>query len=235
MKATKVTLIIALFILFQTSGFSQFYKRFDFEIGVNRSKVFNVSEMFPTLSEDEVGFRYSPESSEAPVYTNNFSMSLGFKIANRHVIRIRRSHNTVGGIITGTFYPYGGFCGMGISPQTLRNAPNVIKSKSMGVKYELHTPVHGGSLLIGLGFEKQWNSFEDTFVYSQGILFDNYAIHSSVGFQVPLFSLIHLHAKAFMTRSLANNTNEGFAPLNSEYIPLQIGIELGLRFKFDSL
>lgn len=234
MKAAKVILILTLSIFFCTHGFSQFYKRFDFEIGANRSKISNTSEMFPSSIYGEDKNNLSPVS-EAPVYTNNYSMSLGFHITQRHHLRIRRSHNTIGSIISGTFFPYGQLCGVGLSPFTLRNAHNVIKSKTMGIVYELDTPINGGNFLVGIGFEKQWNSYEDTFVFANGIITENYAVHSYMGMQVPLYSLIHLHSKVFVTRTFSNNIQTGHIHHESKYIPIQIGMELGLRLNFDSL
>ena len=226
----KRQLLVVIFtILYIGSAFGQanFFKRFDFEIGINRSIVINQNEMFSS-SED---VNQTNRGEEYNSYTNNYSLSLGFKFNKNHTIRLRHSKNKVGSHITGTF-SNGSFCGFGMSRINLINAFNRIDNSTLGAMYEFQYAIHRGRFLFGLGLEKQWSDFTETIVFAPGIVDSNLAFHSSLGYLIRIFETIHFHPKFFTTYTLGN---DHFAEdyRTRSYVPLQIGLELGLRLELN--
>ena len=234
MRLSKLSLISIFLLISLSNGYSQFYKRFNIEIGVNRSKIINTKQLFTDQTNNAIGSSQANLRSESSSYTNNYSMSLGYLITKGHNVRIRYSYNTLGSHITGKFSS-NIFCGVGAFIYDLRNAHNRIENVSLGGMYEFQVPIAGGGLSLGIGIEKQWNDFEDAIIVFQGMLLDNYALHSSIGYIAPLFDFVHLHPKLFITKSINKYQESYHYGYSGDYLPLQIGIEIGLRIHFKKI
>ena len=230
----KNAILLTLLVTCCTSLPGQFYKRFNLAFGVNRSKIINTSTFFPE-SRPDYGRARSPHRHESSSYSNNLSLSAGIKLFENHHLRIRYSKNRLGSYLTGSFHVQG-WCGVGGGlSRDLDNALNQIDSESLGIIYEYQVPLKFGCVALGLGAEKQSNSYKDALIILESMPQNNYAIHSSAGLIIPLFRWFELHPKIFMTKSLINTGLEVAESNNAEvdhpeYIPLQVAAEIGLRF-----
>ena len=231
----KKAILLILLTTSCSSIYGQFYKNFFLEFGVNRTKVFNTSSYFPEFN-NEFGAYRGARRDETPTYSNNFSLSAGISPHENHVFRVRYSKNTLGSRLTGTFTHWG-WCGVGgANIRTLENALNEIKNESLGIMYEFNLPLSFGKATLGVGVEKQWNDYSDTFITIANSPRKNHALHSSLGFLIPMLKWLEIHPKIIMTRSFYNyDLNSEGSSYNSntspEYIPMQIGAEIGVRFR----
>jgi len=220
-------LLLFLFSIAITDG--QIYKRLSIEVGMNRSRNMNTEAIISSKSISDGGVSIVTIESESASYTNNYDFLLGYKISNRHQVRIRFSKNKLGSVLCGSTFSgdsQGSF-------NSLRNTLNIIDSKSIGALYEYHIPLPNGFMPIGLGFERQKNNFDNSFVFvPTGIFKVNYAIHTAIGYVYPIFQYTYLSAKAFATKSF--NNNRKFSDQNNGmYVPLQIGLSVGLKFSLE--
>ncbi|MDF1696111.1 MAG: hypothetical protein P1U56_09780 [Saprospiraceae bacterium] len=229
MKRLQLITIGLLFTFNISIGQAHFLERFDFEVGVNRSIVMNRVEMFP--NSDNANISSDRANKESPSYTNNFSLSIGFQMHKHHHIRIRHARNTVGSHFSGTVRG-NGWCGNGAMNQTYLNAFNQIKNSTLGAMYEFQIDINPGNFAIGIGVEKQWNDFVNTYQILPGILYDNLAFHSSMGYLFPLYDSIQLHSKFFVTQSFQNSDQLNTTEMGG-YVPIQIGCELGVRLRLN--
>jgi len=238
MKLTKLSLILILFFCGVSHTNGQFYKRLSAEIGINKAKTFNTGIFYPNQFIDEISVDRRDIKTQTPAITTNYSLSLGLRLSKNHSLRIRHSRNSLGNYLTGDFgfFGMGGFCGVGVSPIVLQNRLNKYTNSTIGMNYEFQLPIYNGSITFGIGYEKQWNSHVDSFILFPGVSFENYAVHSSIGLLVPIYSIVHLHTKFFFTRTIENNSSDNWLSYHhseeATFIPVQIGLELGLRFDF---
>jgi len=147
---------------------------------------------------------------------------------------VKYSQNSIGTNLSGS-----------IVGRILRNTNNLITNSSWGLMYEYQLRIQESYFSFGLGVEKQKSNFEDASVTVYGIYSDNYAIHSALGFNYPLFHYIHLYTKLFATNVFHNNNNisnsrnpyTGALQSNNNvdigsFVPLQSGVELGFKISF---
>ena len=215
-----------------SKSYGQFFNKLSFEIGANRSIFINTSQLFPNQLNEPDGPNDINYKSESPTYTTNYSTSLGFQISKGHYIRLRHSSNSMGSHLDGRYKSSNGF---NDTYFILKDHQNIINNISFGGMYELHIPFKKGSVLFGCGFEKHWNNFIDTIVPFSGLQHENYAFHSSIGYLTQIYKIVHLHSKLFMTKSYKiGQVTTLFGGYIGEYVPLQIGLEIGLRVQFES-
>jgi len=235
MKLLKLSLLIIIFASCLPKVDAQFYKRFSADIGINKSKIINTGFFYPAQNEILDNLGRIDKKNETPAITTNYSMSLGYRIYKNHHLKIRHSRNRIGTYITGNFGFYG-FCDVGESPIVLKQALNQYKNATLGIKYEFQLPFYGGALTFGAGYEKQWNSIEDTFIVFPGVFPVHHALHTTAGLMTPLFSIVHLYSNIFVTKSIGNNTPENiltYRYMNEiNFVPIQIGMEVGIRLSF---
>jgi len=220
----NLILLLLVFCIAMSDG--QIYKRFSIEVGMNRSRNVNTETVFSS----ESGSTTIIIEDESASYTNNYDVLFGYKITKRHHFRIRFSKNTIGGILTGShrvndddssFYFL-----------SFHNRINIIKNYSWGALYEYHIVLPLGYIPIGLGIERQKNDLDDTYLFVPGTFPITYAIHTAIGYVYPIFQYTYLSAKAYVTKSFNNNIQ--YSDQNSGmYVPLQIGLSLGLRFSLE--
>jgi len=238
-RLLKLAITLLLFLSSHTT-YAQWYKSIDLEVGVNRSRVQNTRQIFEPL-ELRSGF---DDRVEQASYTNNVSVSSGIQITKRHNLRIRYAKNNFGSSLTGLFHNGIAICGVGINVNDymfdLNRDINPIQSKSLGITHELQLPLSYGQLTITTGLEKHWNNYENTFIFFNNMDQINYALHLSTGYLIPIADHLQLHAKVFATRLFANSP-EAILSWRQDpnrrhigYIPLQMGLELGLRLSLQS-
>ena len=228
----KNAILLTLLLACCTALHGQFYKNIDLEFGVNRSKIINTSTFFPESRPDYGRYR-SPHRHESSSYSNNLSLSAGIKLFKNHHLRFRYSKNRLGSYLTGSFH-FQGWCGVGGGlSRELDNALNQIDNESFGLIYEYQIPLKFGKVAVGLGTEKQNNTYYDALIMLESMPESNYAIHSSAGIIIPMFRWFELHPKVFMTKSLTDTDSEMYEGSDEidqpEYIPLQLAVEIGLR------
>jgi len=222
---------IAIVIIASTSHTNaQIYKRFSIELGVNRSINYNMEEIISSKGSNGNPIIITNESRS---YKNNFSTALGFQLFQNHFLKLRYSKNTIGTNLTGRF----------TTPSYILNdSHNLITNNSWGIMYAYQFSLFEGHFGLGLGVERQFNNFDDAWITTDGVYKNNYALYSAVSFDYPLFKYIFVYSKAFMIKAFRNNyipperkfgvPSSGQTDLGS-YVPLQIGIELGLKFTFE--
>lgn len=233
MKSINYTIITCLLLLIFTSQCrGQFIKNLDVEFGLNRSLIKNTKSLF---TENRDGSSRRELKIESPLYTNNYSVSIGYKIFKSHLLRFRYAKNNFGNTLTGTFDCWTGGCGLGEQVYVLENGANIIESSSMGLMYEYQRKMNFGNILIGIGFEKHKHSYDDTRIIVPGMSLNNFALHSSLGYLIPVNKFLNLHSKVFLTRLLQNDDDIYLSTTENAYLPIQLGIEIGIRLYLKNL
>lgn len=233
---------IAIVIIASTSHTNaQFYKRFSIELGVNRSKNYNTQEITSSKIYPGSQIRRVTITNESPSYSNNFSTAIGYRLFKNHTIKLRYSRNSIGTYISGSIRNFSDANAVGPS-SVLKNVNNLITNTSWGAMYEYRKQITNNYFAIGIAVEKQFSNFEDTQVPANGIYRDNFAIHFSFGYYHLLHGNVFLYSKLFATKAFSNNNlplmsnlvTTFRSPFDTGYfVPLQIGIELGLKFTFE--
>lgn len=227
MKRIKLLLLTFIILTTFTEGNTQFYKRFSLEIGLNKSKFFNLSSIVPE-DIDPNSSHIANTWKETSASTFNYSAALGFRIYRHHTLKLRHSRNEIGHYLSGTFMS-NSFCTVGDSPLELHHYYNNITNSTLGILYEYALPIKSSTLLFALGYEWNNNNFDDPLIIFPGVFVDNTALHSSVGAMIPASSFIHVYSKAFVTRHFENKADAFLVGHSSKFLPLALGIEVGIR------
>lgn len=210
----------------------QIHKKINFEIGINRSKVFNIKEIVSFQPIAQNGGSIVNISNESPSFSTNYNFALRYNFTGKHFVGLRYAHNTLGSLLTGNIEYFDDTGGQGLL--VLEDSHNRVDSKSWGIIYEYQIPISKGKISLGLGIEKQSNKYYNSFVIIPGISYDNYTTHSAIGFIYPLIKYTSIHTKLFASQSFANNDNDDNPDASeSAYIPLQVGLEIGIRIQLD--
>ena len=225
----KKAIILSIFVIISSSLKSQSSNKFSLEIGVNLSRNINTKGI---LAYANSGFRApTVEPSEKDSHTINMSLSAGYRFTENHSIRLRFAKNTIGSRLTGNYYSYHGGCMYGLG-YTLMNELNIVRTTSLGLIYEYQLVLKGNRILVGLGIERQWNNYKDTKVRVYYMPDSNFTMHTTIGYLYSLSDFLEIHPKLFMTASFTDLVKRDFNHIERDYIPLQIGFEVGARFSF---
>ena len=225
----KKAIILSLFVIISSSLKAQPFNKFNLEVGINLSRNINTKGIVGFASSGLRTPRVEP--SEKDSHTINMSLSAGYRYAENHFIRIRFAKNTIGSRLTGDYYSYDGGCVFGLG-YTLMNELNTVRKTSLGLMYEYQLVLKNNRFLAGLGLERQWNNYQDSKVRVFYMPDSNFALHTSLGYLYSLFDFLEIHPKLFMTTTFTDLVKRDFDHIEREYIPLQIGFEVGARFNF---
>jgi hypothetical protein len=207
---------------------AQFIKKFDIEISHGWMKNYNKGNIQSESINSGLSGIHSQILNVDPLWTKMRSISIGYSIAKTHRISMKYSKGTVGSSLTGSIITYDD---IGSSPAfTLENTPNIIAYRSWGLLYSFYLPIDTDNLIFELGVHRQQNSFDDHIIYIPGIYITNYNLTGSVGFAHSILSNIELVPKITVINSFSNKRSSE-SQIESRFVPLQIGFELGLRFK----
>lgn len=212
----------------------QIFKDLTFEVGFNKSKVFNTKKISSFEAEGEFGSYIVNIKKEFYPITANYNMSIGYSISKKHHIRLRYAKNTLGSMLIGSFNIIEGPDFPSSPPITLDRRYSMILSKSIGIIYEYQVPYYEGKFVLGAGFERNKNRFRQEIFIIPGIQSRSYSFHSHFGYLAEINQSIQLHGKIFSTYYFANNRQIYNSPINSKYVPLQIGFEIALRVNLDN-
>ncbi len=218
------TTLISLFCCYNVNA--QFIKKFNIEVSHGWMKNYNKGEITSGF-----GPSVEPETiailTEDILWTRMLSTSLGYNISKNHSVRIGFNNGHVGSILNGR-HRSPGFEGSFIT--NLTNEPNTIRYISYGLNYSFLLPIDSDYFLIEIGASRQKNGFEDTRVFSQGLFVSNYNMELSLGFGHSITDNFDLVSKITLINSFSNN-EEYSIMWASTFVPIQIGFEIGFRFR----
>jgi len=229
-----IVLVFMLGLHFQ--GFGQIFKQLDLknvkenidlEIGCNRSRITNISQLQSNTVRfsDGTSITYNIED-EVASYTNNLSVSMGVRLYKGHRLRLRIARNYTGSSLAGNIVNSAGGT---VTILEMRYDRNKSSNLTLGLLYEYVHPVAQANLTFSFGIEQQSYFFSgNVFTPSQESLLN--ALYGSIGFTRPVHSVVDIYGRTFVSRSLSNSTV--FESTLGSYLPLQIGLELGLRINF---
>ena len=223
-------IILSILVIISSAIEAQTSNKFSFEIGVNRSRNINTSAFIPS------GFAPTGTpriiTSEKSSHTTNLSMSIGYQYAKNHSIQLRYSKNTLGSRLTGNYYPYRGWCMTGVPVLALEDEFNAVKNNTLGIIYEYQLLLKGHKFVMGLGIERQWNNYAETRIRRYTMPDSNFAMHTSIGYLYSVFDFLEIHPKVFVTNSFTHLAKGISDSATREYVPIQMGLEIGARLKF---
>lgn len=207
---------------------AQFFRNFDLGVSYGRIKSTNKAE----IQSERIsgGFQSSDLQidSESPLWAYTDAVSLGYTIS-RSQLRLIYMRGAVGSILTGssTTRDDVGFTFF----NTFDRSRNVIKYSSIGVSYAYRLPIGEDYIGLSVGASRQQNSFRETLVIIEGILFVNYNISASLSFEYNIIEHLDLVPRLIVINSLSNSRSS-MATSKSRFIPLQTGYEIGIRFRY---
>ncbi|MFT4534664.1 MAG: hypothetical protein ACI9P5_002025 [Saprospiraceae bacterium] len=208
---------------------AQFVKNFDIEVSHGWMKNYNKGSIQSGSNSSAVEPDFVTILNEGHLWTNKLSISLGYNISKRHSVRIGYNRGFVGSSLTGTLSS-SGFGGSGRFPIALVGSPNKIRYKSLGLHYSIQLPLDGDYFLFEIGASHQKNSFDDTIIFSHGLFVTNYNMQVSFGFRHCVTDNFDIISKVTVVNSFSNN-EEYTINRKSTFVPFQIGLEIGLRFR----
>lgn len=220
----KIKLVICFFLLCGIESNAQFIKNLDIEVSHgwmwNHNKGSIDYDKFVSLQGDP--------ATESNLWTKMLSISLGYRVSDMHAFRMSYNYGHVGSILNGRFYGQTGFEGPLF--MDLMEAPNRIKYRSYGIHYVLSLPIDDDCFLFQIGMSRQKNVFHDALVPMKGIFDSNYNVSASLGFSHSVISNLDLVPRVTIINSF-DNDNDSYNITDSRFVPIQVGFELGIRFK----
>ncbi|MDF1696110.1 MAG: hypothetical protein P1U56_09775 [Saprospiraceae bacterium] len=231
MHYLKLIVLCLLLITFHIDVNCQFFGKLDLEMGVNRAKVFNTKAINSFVANYSFSTTTVTIIQETATLTTNYNMSIGIPLSQKQRIRIRYAHNLWGSRLTGSIQSISD--NLTTSTTELRNTHNSIIGTNIGILYEHLFPLSTGQFSLASGIDLHKSSFSETLLFVPGILDTNIALHSYFGYLSPINNYTSFHAKLFTTYVFPADNSSVTNITNSEYLPFQIGIELGIRLKFN--
>lgn len=223
----KYQLLIVLICCFSFRSEGQFYKYFDLEAAVNGSLIVNKGEF---VSEEIWNGNTKIENQQSAIFLN-YRLALGIKLHPRHRICFSYGSNNIGAKITGEVTTGGGFSNGPFQNNRYINFTNKLHAFYWGVGYEYAHQIKKHQLLLAVAFNRHQSSYEDVFVPFEGLGLTNYSYRGSIGYSRILHQYISVITRAVVTNHLAAR-GQLCPPYTSEFVPVQYGIEVGLRFHF---
>ncbi|MDF1696109.1 MAG: hypothetical protein P1U56_09770 [Saprospiraceae bacterium] len=226
---TKSFLFILIFGIISFQSYGQLFKRFTFEFGFNKSKIFNTQE-FASFEGFRNNTTYQVDiTNEFFPITTNQSFSLGYRLAKDSHLRLRFSKNQLGSRLNGRLQIIRSR--FGTQDISISEFHTKILSTSIGLIYEYHATNEEGGFVFGAGFEGQKNSIWTALVVP-GLQKYSYSFHNHFGYLAAIKPKVFLHAKVFGTYYFPGLDQIYTTPVESAYVPLQLGIEVGIRLGF---
>ena len=217
---------ITVFLLFCCVNLNaQFIKNFDIEVSHGWMKNYNKGEIKSGTSGSALETATPP--TEDHLWTNMLSIYLEYEISKKHSVKIGYKTGLVGSILDGRYYSPG-FEGPIIID--LMGNHNTIQYRLFGLYYAFLLPIDTDYFLFQIGGSHQENSIVNTFVPVYGILETNYNLSASVGFGHSILKNLDLVPRITVINSFSNK-HVPEAPTDSRFVPIQIGFELGFRFR----
>ena len=234
----QISVLLFSGLLLSSNSYSQIWNRFSIELNRNITKVINTREINSfearRLWRDR-DFVVDIQNVYYPI-TYNANLCLGFSLSKNHQIRIRRSKTSHGSILTGGFQMSGKSVDGPFSFfSTFSRNFYHYDTDSWGIIYEYNRAKPEGTLLYGIGVDKNRNDLIQEILQFPGIYWKNYSLHSYLGYLVEILSPLDLSLKLFGTYFLPDDQQLFDRPIDSAYVPLLVGFEIGFRVSFENI
>tara|TARA_R110000737_G_scaffold347825_2_gene380286 strand:+ start:767 stop:1444 length:678 start_codon:yes stop_codon:yes gene_type:complete len=217
--------LIYIFLVFSISKLSlaQETKHFIFEINVNRTYSFNKNDITEYTNGGSFGGTSYIITNESNLISHNYNFTLGYAVNNNHSIKASIGRNDMGTRITGI---QTNFNDLGSSSFQWERIPILIRTKHYTIAYGYTHIFNTDRVTIELGLLWQKHSLEDVIFFAPGLSRSSWAHSVKIGYHIYINDQMHLSPKLFLINTL--NPKQPYSPEESQYLPVQMGLELGL-------